>query len=85
MLDTKLWLKDDNILYQFWASTEWIRMNTKDHFCLNRDLLPAIAFTSQIFGVVRPFGENVDFLVRSDLTFKQILITKPTNSSSTQP
>ena len=33
-------------------------------------------FTSQIFGVVGPLRENLDFLVRWDLTFKQILITK---------
>ena len=36
-------------------------------------------FKSQIFGVVGPLAENLDFLVRWDLTFKQILITKPQN------
>ena len=35
------------------------------------------SFTSQIFGVVGPLGENLDFLVHWDLTLKQILITKP--------
>ena len=35
------------------------------------------SFTSQIFGVVGPSGENLEFLVRWDMTFKQILITKP--------
>ena len=42
------------------------------------------SFTSQIFGVVGPLGENLDFLVCWDLTFKQILITKPKKSSSAQ-
>ena len=28
------------------------------------------SFTSQSFGVVVPLGENLDFLVRWDLTFK---------------
>ena len=42
------------------------------------------SFTSQIFGVVGPLGENIDFLAFWDLTFKQILITKPPKSSSTR-
>ena len=41
-------------------------------------------FTSQFFGVVGPLGENLNFLVSWDLPFKQILITKPKRSSSTQ-
>ena len=52
-------------------------MNIKDHFCLRRHLLPAIAlytaqknilamaniqtFTSQSFGVVGPLAESLDF------------------------
>ena len=35
------------------------------------------SFTSQIFGVAGSLEENFDFLVSLDLTFKQILITKP--------
>ena len=35
------------------------------------------SFTSQIFGVVGPLGENLNFLVRWDLTFKQILSQNP--------
>ena len=40
------------------------------------------SFTSQIFGVVGPLEENLDFLVSWDLTFKQILITKPTKNQA---
>ena len=40
------------------------------------------SFTSEIFQVVGLLGENLDFLVRWDLTFKQILITKPEKNRS---
>ena len=39
------------------------------------------SFTFQIFGVVSVLGENLDFLVPWDLTFKEILITKPQNQA----
>ena len=89
----------------FELSIECIWMNIKNHFCLSRHLISAIActqhsetgniyifvivniqsFTFQIFGVVGPFGRKPRLLlVRWDLTFKQILITKPKKSSSTQ-
>ena len=37
-------------------------MNIKDHFCLRRNLFPAIALyrTQQLFGVAGPLGENLD-------------------------
>ena len=41
-------------------------------------------FHISIFGIVGPFEENLDFLVRWDLTSKQILIAKPKKSSSNQ-
>ena len=34
-------------------------------------------FTSQIFGVVGPSGENVNFLVPRDLIYEDILIKNP--------
>ena len=40
------------------------------------------SFTSQIFGVVGLLGENLDYLDRRDLTFKQILITKLKNNQA---
>ena len=42
------------------------------------------SFTSQIFEAVGPLGKTLNFLVRLELTFKQILIKKPKTSSSTQ-
>ena len=39
------------------------------------------SFTFQIFGVVGPLRENLDFLVRWDLTFKQILNTNKKNQA----
>ena len=79
-------------------------MNIKNHLCLSRHLLPAIAlyptqqnwkclhirnrqnteFHISNFWSRRFFGENLDFLVSCDLTFKEIQITKPKKSSSTQ-
>ena len=40
------------------------------------------SFNFQIFGVVGPLGENLELLVRSDLTFKEILIRKPKKITS---
>ena len=79
----------------FEVSSEWIWMNIKDHFCLSPYLLPAEnvhifvianiqSFTSQIFGIVGPLGENLNSLACWDLKFKQILITKAKKPSSTQ-
>ena len=42
------------------------------------------SFISQMFGIVSPFGENLDVFVPQDLKLKVISITKPQNSSSTQ-
>ena len=38
----------------------------------------------QISGVVGSLGENLNFLVQWNLMFKQILVTKPKKSSSSQ-
>ena len=47
MLDIKLQLKDNNILYKFWAF-DWMNLNeNKGSFCLSCHLLPAIDPTQQ--------------------------------------
>ena len=40
------------------------------------------SFISQIWRIVRPLGKSLIFLVPWDLKFKEVLITKPRNSSS---
>ena len=46
-------------------------------FILNTEKLKMFTyFTYQIFGVVDPLGENLDFFVPWDFTFNQILTTK---------
>ena len=52
--------------------------------CLHIRIANTQSFISQTFGVVGPLIENLGFLNRWDLTFKQILIRKPKKSSSTQ-
>ena len=39
---------------------------------------------SDVFGVITPLGEKIDFLFPCDLTFKDTLITKSPKSASAQ-
>ena len=78
-----------NVKYHFCLSRHFLTAialyTTQQNWkCLKFVIANIQSFTSQICGVVGRLGENFDFLVRLDLTFKQVLSTKPKKSSFTQ-